>query len=204
MTSLLDSLLGWSASLITGALIGSLLSWKASTILNHYNLPTFSLSPIIEQWHQDLAGENKRSMLLTLCTWGSSLVPRLPGFLHQICTRWFLSSAVGFSGSCVCLSSLSEKDFLDCCLHEHLAGVCAICAFSQQVITNCSLTSHSVQLDSPCWHGRGQISEGAGWQQLDGRHIVEYKGRGCWVSATETTARRKYVEKIACFLSRLA
>lgn len=45
MTSLLHSLSGWTNWLITGALIGSLLSWKVSAILNHYNLPTFSLFP---------------------------------------------------------------------------------------------------------------------------------------------------------------
>lgn len=40
-------------------------------------------------------------------------------------------------------------------LHEQLGGVCAICVFSQQVITNRSLTSHSVPLDSPvlAWSG---------------------------------------------------
>lgn len=65
--------------------------------------------------------------------------------------------------------SLSER-LLGLLLHKHLAAVCAICAFSQQVITNRSLTSHSVQLDSQCWHGQGHVQEEAGWQQLDSAH----------------------------------
>lgn len=106
---------------------------------------------------------------LTLCTSGSSLAARLPGVCIQSACR--NTSAHSEFLRFLCLSVRRSERLLGFLLHEHLAGVCAICAFSQQVITNCSLTSHSVQLYSPCWHGQGQLSEGAGWKQLDSAHF---------------------------------
>lgn len=38
----------------------------------------------------------------------------------------------------------------------HPSGVWAICAFSQQVITECSLSSHSARLGCLCWCGQVQ------------------------------------------------
>lgn len=139
MTSLLNSLCGWSNSLITQSLIRLLLSWKAFTILNHYSLPNFpylrSLAPshCLQKQHRDL-------------TSGGSLTARLPGFC--------IKSACGNSSACCVflrfldLSVRLSERLLGSLLHKHLADVCAICAFSQQVITNRRLTSHSVQLDS--------------------------------------------------------
>lgn len=103
-----------------------------------------------------------------LGTSGCSLTPRLPTFcIKPACSA--SSASCGFLRFLYLFVSLSER-LLGSLLHEHLADVCAICAFSQQVITNRRLTSHSVQLDSLCWHGRGQLREGKRWQQLDGTH----------------------------------
>lgn len=174
VTSPLYSLRGWSNSLITGALITLLLSWKASTILNHYNLPTFFSSP--NRWAVTPRPCLRKQEInsLTLCTSGSSLAARLPGVCIQSACR--NTSAHSKFLRFLCLSVRRSERLLGFLLHEHLAGVCAICAFSQQVITNCSLTSHSVQLYSPCWCGQGQLSEGAGWKQLDSTHFG-VKGR---------------------------
>lgn len=118
---------------------------------------------------------------LTLCTSGSTVAAAYhchvcASNLHAV----ILQLAAGFSGFCVSVS-LSER-LLGLLLHEHLGGVCAICAFSQQVITKCSLTSHSAQLDSVCWHGQGQLWEGAGWQQLDSTHygVKGKASESCW------------------------
>lgn len=62
---------------------------------------------------------------------------------------------VGFSGFFAQQSAGQEDFFSGLLLYEHLGGVCAICVFSQQLMTNCSLTSLSVQLDSFCGHGQG-------------------------------------------------
>lgn len=119
---------------------------------------------------------------LTLSTLGSSLVAR---FRHQICMLRFLSSLWVSQVSVFVYLPVRKTSWI-AAARQHLAGVCAICAFSQQVITNRRLTSHSVQLDSLCWHGQGWLWEGAGWQQLDSTHYG-VKGK------TETAMGRKYV-----------
>lgn len=133
MTSLPSSLCGWSNLLITGALIRLLLSWKASAILNHYNLSTFSLSSITEQWQQDLACENNKLILFYTARLGAGNGPccqthhnmsmsslptppptRSPGFYIKSVIPQF---AVTFSGFSACLSAC-QKDFMKyCCTH---------------------------------------------------------------------------------------
>lgn len=99
-----------------------------------------------------------RSAVQLFALWVAQSLPLLPGF----CTK----SACGNSWACcgflrfLYLSVCLSESLLGSLLQEHLADVCAICAFSQQVITNCRLTSHSVQLDSLCWLGQGQLQEG--------------------------------------------
>lgn len=145
MTSLLDSLRSCSNRLITGALISLLLSWKASTNFNHYNPSAFSLSPAIEQRHRDLACEHKRSIPQLF----SLAAAALPGFcLKSACSN--SSARRGFL-KFPCLSvCLSQRILGLLLLHRHPADVCAFCASSLQVITNCSLTSHSIKMDSVC------------------------------------------------------
>lgn len=158
-----------------------LLSWKASSILNHYNLPIFFTFP--NHWAvtpRPCLWKHKIDAL-TLSTWGSSPVPRLPGFC--------IKSA---SARCeflrfLCLSICLSERLLGLLLHDNILLVFVPSVpFSQQVITNRRLTSHSVQLDSLCWHGQGWFWEGAGWQQLDSTHYG-VKGK------TETAKGRKYV-----------
>lgn len=140
------------------------------SILNHYNLSTFSFCPSsLSSDTKDLACETEINAL--------TLSQQLPG----LC----LKSACSHSSSSLWVSQVSVSAFwglsgrlLGLLLHKHLAAVCAICAFSQQVITNRRFTSHSVQLDCDCWHGQGQLSEGAGWQQLDSTHLWS-EGKGC-------------------------
>lgn len=137
---------------------------------------------------------------LTLCTSGSSLAARLPGFcIKSACGS--SSAHCGFLGF-LCLSHGLSERLLGLPLHEHLAGVCAICAFSQQVITNRSLTSHSVQLDSLCWHSQGQLSEVAGWQQLDSKHYG-VKGKAAESQQLELNWGESMWRKTAYFLSQL-
>lgn len=149
-TSPLSPLGGWSSLLITAALIRlfflptilkSLQPAHFFTFPNHW-----AVTPRPCLWKEEINS-------LTLC--------RLPGW------QVFASNlhTINFSGFSACLC-WSERP-LGLLLHEHLAGVCAICAFSQQVITGCSLFSQSVILDCLCWHGQGKFSKRALWQQLD-------------------------------------
>lgn len=200
MTSLPSSLCGWSNLLITGALIRLLLSWKASAILNHYNLPTFSLSSITEQWHQDLACENNRLILFYTACLGAGngymlsdtsqhvhfltshpTTHQVASFLHQISN----SSVCCDFLRCLCLSVSMSERLHEILLHTHLAAVCATCAFSQQVIAN---RNHLLA------NSRGSRMTTAG------QHTLWNKGKGCWVSVVENAVGREYVEKNACFL----
>lgn len=94
--------------------------------------------------------------------------PRPPGFCIK--SAWSNSSVCCDFLRFLCLSVNLSQRLGGLLLHTHLAAVCTICAFGQQVITNRSLTSYSVQLDSLCWLGQGQLQEEAGWQQLDSTH----------------------------------
>ena len=131
VTSLLISLRGWSNSLITGSLIGVLLPWKA-TILNHYNVATFSLSHFPNHW-----AVTPRPCLGN--RFFNSLHFRLPGF----CIK---SACCDSSACCGFLRFCLSGRLLGLLLHDNiLLMLSAICAFSQQVITNRRLHSHSVQ-----------------------------------------------------------
>lgn len=108
MTSPLYPLGGWSDSLITRALIGLLLSWKASPILNDYNLPLF-------HFPQSLSGDTKTLQEINSLTLRASTAARLTS----------ISGARGFLRFLWIPVAGAEP-----------SGVWAICACSQQVITD--------------------------------------------------------------------
>lgn len=108
MTSPLQPLGGWSDSLITRALIRLLLSWKVSPILNDYDLPLF-------HFPQSLSGDTRTLQEINSLTLRSSTAASLTS----------ISGACGFLGFLWIPVAVAEP-----------SGVWAICAYSQQVITD--------------------------------------------------------------------
>ena len=162
------------------------------TFPNHW-----AVTPRPCRWKQEIDA-------LTLCASGGfACLPRLPGSC--------IKSACGNSAALPRVSQVSvfvcqpvRKDFLDCCCTNillvfvpsvPLASRWLPTAASPPTLSNWILPAGTVrarfqrELDDNSWMAHT---------------LWSIKGKGCWVSATETTARRKYVEKIACFLSQLA